>query len=77
MYIPFNEKLWSRAMSVRSGELNKNWFRSGRFMHVNDQWFFITREMTEEGPFSSKQEAEMELLLYIRHANDALFKNIA
>ncbi len=64
-------------MSVRSGELTKNWFRSERFTLVNDQWFFTTREMTEEGPFSSKNEAEMELLLYIRHENDGLLKHSA
>jgi hypothetical protein len=64
-------------MSVRTGEENKCWFRSERFTHVNDVWFFTTREFTEEGPFSSKQDAEMELLLYIRHSNDALYKEEA
>lgn len=64
-------------MTVRTGESIKNWFRSDRYMHVNDQWFFITREMTEEGPYGSKSEAEMELALYIRHSNDALFKDSA
>ena len=64
-------------MSVRTGEANKCWFRSERFTHVNDEWFFTTREFTEEGPFSSKQDAEMELLLYIRHANDGLYKEEA
>ena len=61
-------------MDVRTGEADKRWFRSERFTHVNDEWFFTTREFTEEGPFSSKQDAEMELLLYIRHANDALYE---
>jgi len=64
-------------MNVRTGEANKGWFRSERFLHVNDQWFFTTREMTEEGPFVSKQDAEMELLLYIRHVNDALLRQSA
>ena len=62
-------------MSVRIGEIDKRWFRSDRISHVNDQWFFTTREFTEEGPFSSKQDAEMELLLYIRYANDSLYKH--
>lgn len=61
-------------MTVRSGESNKSWFRSNRFSHVNDCWFFTTREMTEEGPFFSRQEAENALVLYIRHANDSFFK---
>jgi len=64
-------------MTVRPGEENKNWFRSERFMHVNDQWYFTTREMTEKGPFTSKQEAENELILYIRHINDELYKESA
>jgi hypothetical protein len=64
-------------MSVRIGETDKRWFRSGRFTHVNNKWFFTTREFTEEGPFASKQEAEMELLLYIRHANDTLYEDTA
>lgn len=61
-------------MVVRAGESNKNWFRSDRFMHVNNSWFFLTREMTQEGPFSSKFEAEKELNLYIRHINDELYR---
>ena len=64
-------------MSVRTGETDKRWFRSERFTHVNDQWFFTTREMTEEGPFESKQDAAMELILYIRYCNDSLYKDIA
>ncbi|MDX1451664.1 MAG: DUF6316 family protein [Oleiphilaceae bacterium] len=62
-------------MVVRSGEAERTWFRSERIMHVNDQWFFVTREMTQEGPFGSRHEAEMELNLYIRHVNDDLYKD--
>ncbi len=60
-------------MSVRSGEGEKTWFRADRFFHINDKWFFFTRENTQEGPFFSKREAEMELMLYLRHANDDLY----
>jgi len=59
-------------MSVRVGENNKSWFRSDRMMHVNDKWFFVTRELSEEGPFVSRHEAELVLTLYIRHMNDGL-----
>ncbi len=62
-------------MTVRSGESDKTWFRGERIMHVNDKWYFLTREMTQEGPFSSRHEAEMELNLYIRHVNDSLYNN--
>ncbi len=60
-------------MTVRTGEQDKHWFRCDRMMHVNDQWYFVTREMTQEGPFQSRREAEMELNLYIRHVNDELY----
>lgn len=61
-------------MSVRTGEANKNWFRSDRILHVNEHWFFVTRENTQEGPFHSRQEAENELLLYIRHMGDDFYQ---
>ena len=56
-------------MDVRSGEKDKTWFRGDRFLHINDKWFFMTRELTQEGPFVSRAEAERELMLYIRHIN--------
>jgi hypothetical protein len=56
-------------MDVRLGEKNKTWFRGDRFLHINDKWFFMTREHTQEGPFSSRGEAERELNYYIRHMN--------
>lgn len=59
-------------MLVRAGESEKTWFRSDRFLCVNDKWHFITREFTQEGPFDNRKEAEMELNLYIRHVNDYL-----
>lgn len=57
-------------MAVRAGEKIKTWFRGDRFLCVNEKWFFITRELTQEGPFDSRGEAELELNLYIRHVND-------
>ncbi len=60
-------------MAVRAGELLKTWFRSDRFLCVNESWYFITREFTQEGPFESKNEAALELNLYIRHANDGMY----
>ncbi|GAA0848196.1 DUF6316 family protein [Marinobacter sp.] len=63
-------------MDVRKGEQERNWFRSKRFEMINGQWYFQTREGTMEGPFDSMREAEMELLLYLRHADDALFQGV-
>ncbi len=56
-------------MDVRNGEKNKTWFRSERILHINDQWFFLTREQTQEGPFTSRTDAERELNYYIRQMN--------
>lgn len=63
-------------MYVRHGEENKSWFRSNRFYHTNEGWWFQTRENTELGPFSSHSDAEAELMLYIRQINvyDNLFE---
>ena len=53
-------------MNVRHGEEQKRWFRSERFLQINSEWYFITRELEEEGPFNSRQEAEAELFNFIR-----------
>jgi len=53
-------------MRVRQGEAARPWFRTERYYHTNDGWWFLTREKTEEGPFSSQLEAENELQGYIR-----------
>ena len=59
-------------MKVRSGELQRGWYRSNRFQQVNGDWFFITREVTEEGPFNSKQEAEQASSNYIHKKTSLL-----
>ena len=60
-------------MPARCGEKDKTWFRTDRIQQVNSQWYFMTRENTQEGPFSSRREAELELNLYIRHINDSFY----
>ncbi len=57
-------------MQNRSGEQKKTWFRSERYYHTNDGWWFLTREQSQEGPFDSQKEAENELILYIRKARE-------
>jgi hypothetical protein len=54
-------------MTSRKGEPSKGWFRSDRFYRADGQWYFTTREMIEKGPFSSRQDAEGELLLFMRN----------
>lgn len=53
-------------MQVRKGESDKTWFRNERFLWTEKGWFFLTRESTQEGPYRTKDEAERELLYYIR-----------
>lgn len=55
-------------MQYRNGESSeKSWYRSDRFFSMNGQWFFSTREHIDMGPFISRQEAEIELAVFIRH----------
>ncbi len=56
-------------MQVRGSESQKSWFRTERFYHTGDGWWFSSREHTEEGPFSTLKDAEMELIFYIRKVN--------
>ena len=60
-------------MAARSGELSKVWFRSDRFIHTDQGWYFVTRECNQQGPFFSHKEAENELNLYIRQQNDNFY----
>ena len=56
-------------MRTRTGEAARPWFRSERYYHTGDGWWFMTRENSEKGPFGSQNEAENELVLYIRKVN--------
>jgi len=56
-------------MRVRAGEASRPWFRTDRFYHTAEGWWFQTREKTEEGPFVSQADAENELMLYIRQVH--------
>ena len=40
-------------------------FRSSRFFHSLDQWYFLTREGTVEGPYSDRNQAETNLATYL------------
>ena len=53
----------------RMGEDGPVPFRTGRFFNVGAQWYFATREAIDQGPFSSKPEAEIALTKYIQHCN--------
>lgn len=41
-------------------------FQVDRFVQQNGEWFYMTREGEERGPFESKEDAEGDLIFYIR-----------
>lgn len=43
---------------TRTGEKPRSWFRSERFLQINHQWYFMTREGRDVGPFVSRDIAE-------------------
>lgn len=63
---------------TRSGENQASVYRSGRFYTVSNEWYFSVREAEDQGPYSSKSDAEKQLKIYIsdqQHFNDKkLFK---
>ncbi len=52
------------------GKDEKLHFQMERFVQQNGEWFYITREGEEKGPFESKEDAEGDLITYIRHLHD-------
>ena len=52
--------------SMRKGESEpQSRFRESRFFHSMDEWYFVTRERTVEGPFEHRSEAEEILETYL------------
>jgi len=49
------------------GDQPKTFFQMDRFVQMNGEWFYTTREGEERGPFDSKADAEGDLIDYIRH----------
>ena len=48
------------------GDDEKLHFQIERFVQQNGQWFYITREGEEKGPFDSKKDAEGDLIAFVR-----------
>lgn len=44
-------------------------FRSDRFVHNGEKWYYETREGTTEGPFRTRPEAEEHLRNYVKLLN--------
>jgi len=50
---------------LRNGEVQRTFFRCDRIYQAGGQWYFSTREGTEEGPFESHDDAEKAVTLYV------------
>lgn len=57
-------------MHYRIGEEVSEHCRADRFFCISGQWYFATRENLQVGPFTQKEEAEIELMFYLRHLNE-------
>ena len=53
-------------MVKRTGDSMKVRFRVHRFFRISQEWFVATRENSQIGPFDSRDEAEIELMFYLR-----------
>lgn len=40
-------------------------FQVDRFVQQNGEWFYVTRDGEERGPFKNKSDAEADLVFYI------------
>jgi uncharacterized protein YchJ len=49
------------------GKDEKHHFQMERFVQQNGEWYYITREGDERGPFERKEDAEGDMIAYIRH----------
>lgn len=49
------------------GEVSKTFFQVERFVQMNGQWYYTTREGHEKGPFDTREDAEGDLIAYLRH----------
>lgn len=57
--------------SRRSGDPldSRSRFRTKRLLKDGDEWYFLTREGSVQGPFHSQSDAHEQLERYIRMAN--------
>lgn len=53
-------------MSGREGEADKVHFRAERFQQSNGQWFYLTREGVQSGPYATREDAARELKFYLQ-----------
>ena len=54
-------------------EEDKVHFKADRFFQQNGEWFYLTRDGEERGPFEDKKDANGDLILYLRAINNEMF----
>jgi len=47
--------------------MDKVHFQMDRLIQQNGEWFYMTREGDERGPFKTKEDAEDDIVAYIKH----------
>lgn len=52
-------------LKTRKAEKPKFWFRGDRFLEKECQWYFVTRDCEDVGPFLTKKDAQRGLELFI------------
>jgi len=57
-------------MDYRNGETINTHFRAERFFCISGLWYFSTRENLQVGPFAQREDAELELMFFLRHINE-------
>jgi hypothetical protein len=58
-------------MHNRDGEGVHTQFRTQRFFCICGQWFFSTRKNLQVGPFQCRDDAEVQLMLFLRHVEES------
>ena len=48
-------------------------FQTGRFIQQNGEWYYLTREGEERGPFEDMEDASGDLILYLRSLHNEMF----
>ena len=54
-----------KTEKVRRGEESKTWYRTDRIYENDGTWFFATREKIDVGPYTSLNEAEIDVQVLI------------
>ncbi|PCJ88994.1 MAG: hypothetical protein COA54_01885 [Thiotrichaceae bacterium] len=51
-------------------KISQVYFQVDRFVQQNGEWFYVTREGVERGPFVTKESAKEDLTAYVYHLNN-------